>query len=93
MEFRSIEKCLVLVLLNETQNCVCIIMPTIAICLLIEKKYLSSKLRKKVNFATEFCLASISNGLSATESREMYFLMEMCMIFQSITILLIHLTY
>ena len=47
MEFRSIENCLVLVLLNQTQNFVCIIMPTIAICLLIEKKYLSSKLRKK----------------------------------------------
>ena len=41
------------------------------ICLLMEKKYLSLKPAiKSVNFATQFCLESISNGFSATESRE-----------------------
>ena len=43
----------------------------IIICLLMEKRYLSLKQAiKSVNFATQFCLESISNGFSATESRE-----------------------
>ena len=46
-------------------------MPIIFICLLMEKKYLSLKQAiKSVNFATQFCLESISNEFSATESRE-----------------------
>ena len=37
----------------------------------MEKRYLSLKQAiKSVNFATQFCLESISNGFSATESRE-----------------------
>ena len=47
---------------------------------------------KNVNFPTQFFLGSISNRFSATDSREVS-LMEMCMIFQSITNLLINLTY
>ena len=47
---------------------------------------------KNVNFPTPFCLGGISNKFSATESREVP-LKEMFMIFQSITILLINLTY
>ena len=43
---------------------------------------------ENVNFPTKSCLGSISNGFNATESRE-----EMCIIFQSITILLMNLTY
>ena len=42
---------------------------------------------KNANFPTQFCLGSISNGFSNTESIE-----EMCMIFHPITILLINLT-
>ena len=44
---------------------------------------------KNVNFFTQFCLGIICNGFSVTESREV----AMCMIFQSITILSINLTY
>ena len=44
---------------------------------------------KNDNFPTRFCLGSISNAFSAIDSSEM----EMCMIFQSITILLINTTY
>ena len=33
---------------------------------------LNSKLTKIVNFSTQFCLGSISNGFSATESREVF---------------------
>ena len=47
---------------------------------------------ENINFPTWFFLESISNGFSATESREVS-LNGMCMIFKSITILLIHLTY
>ena len=48
-----------------------IILLIIVICLLIEKKSLSLKpTRKNVNFPTQFCLGNISNGFSATESRE-----------------------
>ena len=42
---------------------------------------------KNVNFLTQLCLGSISIGFCATESR------EVCMIFQSITIILINMTY
>ena len=41
---------------------------------------------KNANFPTQFCLGSISNGFSATESRQAS-LHGMCMIFQSLTIL------
>ena len=41
-----------------------IIMLIIVICLLMEKKCLN------LNFPTQFCPGSISNGFSATESRE-----------------------
>ena len=47
---------------------------------------------KNVNFPTKVCLGSISNGFSATDSREVS-KVEMCIVFQSITILLINLTY
>ena len=40
----------------------------IVIYLLMEKKYLAEN--KNVNFPTQFCLGSISNGFSAHESRE-----------------------
>ena len=46
------------------------------ICLLMENKSLSlkptkkKKKLKKINFSTQFCLGSISNGFSNTESRE-----------------------
>ena len=51
---------------------------------------------KNVKFPTQFCLGSISSGFSAIESREVVCMemeMEMCIIFQSITTLLINLTY
>ena len=47
---------------------------------------------KNVIFPNQFCLGIISNGLSAVESREVS-LKGMCMMFQSITILLTILTY
>ena len=45
-------------------------MPIIVICLLMEKKYLFKADNKNVNFSIRFCLGNISNGFSATESRE-----------------------
>ena len=43
----------------------------IVICLLMERKYLNFKPTiKNVNFPTQFCLGSISNGFSGAESRE-----------------------
>ena len=47
---------------------------------------------KNVNFLIQLCLGSISNIFITIESREVS-LMEMCMIFQWIIILLINLTY
>ena len=47
---------------------------------------------KNVNFLTGFCLGSISDVFSATESREVS-LNGNCMIFQSTKIILINLTY
>ena len=46
------------------------------ICMLMENKSLSlkptknKKIKKKINFSTQFCLGNISNGFSNTESRE-----------------------
>ena len=41
------------------------------ICFLMEKKVFKFKAdNKNVNFSTQFCLGSISNGFSNTESRE-----------------------
>ena len=48
--------------------------------------------KKKDNFLTRFCLDSISNGCRAFESTEVS-LNGNVMIFQSITMLLINLTY
>ena len=47
---------------------------------------------KNVNFLTGFCLGSISDVFSVTESREVS-LNGNCMIFQSTKIILINLTY
>ena len=58
----------------------------IVICLLMQEKSLNLKLI--INFPTQFCLGSISNGFNTNESREV----EMPMIFQSITILLVNMT-
>ena len=66
-------KSLVMILIKQTQNFVfvCIIMLIILICLLIEKKSLSLKSTiKNINFQIQFRPRSISNGFSATESRE-----------------------
>ena len=70
-------KKLVLILLKQILNIpwVYIIMLIIVICLLIEKKQLNWKLtisNKNVNFSTWFCLGSISDGFSTTESREIF---------------------
>ena len=45
-------------------------MLVIVICLLMEKKSLRLKPTRKCNFSTRFCLGSISNGFSNTDSRE-----------------------
>ena len=61
------------ILVKQTQNFawVCIIILIIVICLLMYKKFLYFKAdNKNVNFPTQFCLGSISNGFSTTESRE-----------------------
>ena len=42
----------------------------IVICLLMEKKIKFEVDNENVNFPTELCLVRISNGFSATESRE-----------------------
>ena len=47
---------------------------------------------KNVDFPTQFCLGRISNGFTATESRE-YLQKGMWMIFHSFRNLLINLTY
>ena len=65
----------------------------IVICLSMETKSLSLKpTKKKDNFLTQFYLDSISNGISAFGSTEVS-LNGNVMIFQSITMLLINLTY
>ena len=56
------------------------------------KQIFNLKLTKNVNFPTQFCLESVSGGFSATESREVS-LKRNCMIFQSVAILLVNLTY
>ena len=79
----------------QTQNFtwVCIMMLIIVICLSMETKSLSLKpTKKKDNFLTQFYLDSISNGISAFGSTEVS-LNGNVMIFQSITMLLINLTY
>ena len=68
-------KSLVLILLKPTQNFawVCVVMLIIVICLLMDKKSLSLKPTiKMLIFRPQFCLGSISNGFSATESREVF---------------------
>ena len=42
----------------------------IVICLLMQEKSLNLKLI--INFPTQFCLGSISNGFNTNESREVY---------------------
>ena len=66
-------KSLVLTLLKQIQNFVWIltIMLIIVNCLLMEKKSLNYKVHdKNINFPTQFCLQSISNGFSNAEARE-----------------------
>ena len=46
---------------------------------------------KNANFPTQFCLESISDRFSNFEPTEVC-LMDMCMIFQSITVLFINFT-
>ena len=61
-------KSLVLALVKLTQNFVkvCIIMAIILICLFNEKEIFKFKAdNKNVNFPTQFCLGSISNGFGA----------------------------
>ena len=68
--FGSPEKNFGINLSKQTQNFpgVCIIMVIIVICLLMEKKPKADN--KNFNFPTQFCFGSITNGFSATESRE-----------------------
>ena len=66
--FGSPKRSLVLKLVKQGQNFdrVCIIMVIIVFFLLMEKKFKADN--KNVNFPTQFCLGSISNGFGATES-------------------------
>ena len=67
-------KSLVLVSVKQAKNFawVCIIMfitfHYLIICLLMEKKFKIDN--KNVNFPAKFCLENMSNGYSATESKE-----------------------
>ena len=67
-------KSLVLISVKQAKNFawVCIIMfltfHYLIICLLIEKKFKIDN--KNVNLPTKFCLENMSNGYSATESKE-----------------------
>ena len=46
-------------------------MPTIVICLIMEKEIFKIKDdNKRINFPTQFFLRSISNGFNASEFRE-----------------------
>ena len=61
-------KSLLLILVNKTQNLswVCIIMLVIVIFFVNEKGLFKFKAdNKNVNFITQFCLGSISNGFRA----------------------------
>ena len=61
------------ILLKQTQNFVWVFttMLLIAIRLLMEKNVFKLKAyNKNINFPSQFCLGSISNEFSATESRE-----------------------
>ena len=67
------KKSLIFSLIKQTQTIVWIyvIKLIIFICLLMEKKKFKFKAdNKNKNFPTQFCLGSISNGFSATKSRE-----------------------
>ena len=89
--FGSPEKSLVLILVKQLQNFawVCIIMVTIVVCLLMEKKSLSLKLIIKMLTSQ---LEAYLMGLLLM-SLEKYQLIEMYTNFQSITMLLINLTH
>ena len=63
----------------------------VVICLLMKKKIFKFKAESRnVNFPTQFCLGSMDLELLGQEK---YLSMEMSMIFKSITILLLNLTY
>ena len=72
--FGTSEKILVLILIKQTQNFawVYIIMLIIVISLLMEKILKFKADNKNVNFPTQFCLGSISDGFSNNESREVF---------------------
>ena len=66
-------KRLVLILVKQTQNFapVCITTAAIVVYLLMAKKLLTLKsIKNNVNFPIQSYLESISNGFSATESKE-----------------------
>ena len=84
-------KKLVLTSVKQGQNFgwVSITIVMIVICWVMEKKSLSLKpIIKIVNFPTQICLGSISNGFGATE-----LILEMCVVFHAVTMLLISLIY
>ena len=56
------------------------------------KDTINFKADKNVNFPAQYCLGSLSNGFDATESREVS-LKGNIYVFQSITVLLINVTY
>ena len=65
-------KILVLLLVKQTQNFAWVCIITLIIVMFVNgKEILKFKANNKnVNFPTQFCLGSISNGFRATESRE-----------------------
>ena len=72
--FDSLEKNLVLILVKQAQNFawVCVIMLIIVhACLIMANKIFTFKTdNRNDTFPTQFCVRSISNGFSATKSRE-----------------------
>ena len=80
---------LVLTLVKQRQNFawVWIAMGIIVICLLIKKKPKANN--KNANFPTQFCSGSKSEKVAVGE----FLINKICMILQSITVLLINSTY
>ena len=83
-------KSLMLILLKQIQNFVLSLNYTAdnSYLLIGGKEIFKSKIDKKnVNFPTQFRLRNTSNGFSAPKSREVPLYENVCMIFQSFTVL------
>ena len=68
-------------------------MGVIVICFLTKKKMFKFEVNNKnISFSVQFCLGNITNKFNFVEAKKYYF-KQMFMIFKSIKMLLINVTY